>query len=78
MKSTRTPQYQKLLKRLKDARKKSSVTQQELARRLGKPQSYVSKYENGEWRLDVIEFLEVAAALGLKGNALLRSSRLKP
>ena len=37
-----------------------------------KPQSYVSKYETGERRLDVIEFLEVADAIGAKAWTLLR------
>jgi hypothetical protein len=34
-----------------------------LARRLGRPQSFVSKYERGERRLDVVEFLDVARAM---------------
>jgi transcriptional regulator with XRE-family HTH domain len=46
-----------------DARKKAKLTQRELADILGRPQSYVSKYESGERRLDVLEFLEVAKAL---------------
>ncbi len=36
-----------------------------LAKKLGRPQSFVSKFERGERRLDVIEFLEVAKALGV-------------
>ncbi len=75
MKSTRTPRYQELVARLKSARSAANLTQQELARRLKKPQSYVSKYENGERRLDVAEFLEIATALEIGENALLRRSR---
>ncbi len=75
MKSTRTPRYQELVTRLKSARKVAKLTQQELARRLKKPQSYVSKYENGERRLDVAEFLEIATELGVSEHALLRRSR---
>ncbi|MFN9438264.1 MAG: helix-turn-helix domain-containing protein [Brevundimonas sp.] len=45
-------------------RKAADVTQVELAERLGKPQSFVSKVERGERRLDVIEFCQVAEALG--------------
>ncbi len=75
MKSTRTPRYQELIKRLQSARKTAKLTQQELADRLKKPQSYVSKYENGERRLDVAEFLEIAAALGVNGRALLGRER---
>ena len=46
------------------ARKKAGLTQQQLAKRLKKPQSFVAKYEGGERRLDVVEFLGVAQAIG--------------
>jgi transcriptional regulator with XRE-family HTH domain len=45
------------------ARKSACLTQVGLADRLGRPQSFVSKYERGERRLDVIEFCEVCHAL---------------
>jgi transcriptional regulator with XRE-family HTH domain len=41
----------------------SGMTQQALARRLKKPQSFVAKYEGGERRLDVVEFIRIARAL---------------
>jgi transcriptional regulator with XRE-family HTH domain len=47
------------------ARKRAGVTQQELARRLRKPQSFVSDYERGQRRVDVIELLLIVAALKL-------------
>ena len=47
------------------ARKGAGVTQQELARRLRKPQSFVSDYERGQRRVDVIELLLIVAALEL-------------
>ena len=72
MKSTRTQRYQELIKRLKSARKAAKLTQQDLAKRLKKPQSYVSKYENSERRLDIAEFLEIATALGLEADTLMR------
>jgi len=50
---------------LRDARLKAGLSQTELADRLGIPQSFVSKYETGERRLDVGEVLEVCNALGL-------------
>lgn len=50
---------------LEAARKEAGVTQQELARRLGKPQSFVSAYETGQRRVDLLEFLVIAAALGI-------------
>lgn len=48
-----------------DARKSACFTQSELSQRLSKPQSFVSKYERGERRLDVVEFGDVAKALGI-------------
>lgn len=47
-----------------DARLKAGVTQAELALTLSVPQSFVSKYETGERRIDVIEFLCIYRALG--------------
>ena len=52
--------YQKFLKRLRKARKESDMTQFEAAAALGKPQSYVSKCENGERRVDIIELSDFA------------------
>lgn len=48
---------------LRDERKKAGLTQAMLAKKLRRPQSYVSKYERGDRRLDVIEFLEIARAI---------------
>ncbi len=45
------------------ARKQAGLTQQELAARLKRPQSFVAKYEGGERRLDVVEFVTVAQAI---------------
>ena len=50
---------------LVEARKDTDLTQAELSSRLNRPQSFVSKYERGERRLDVVEFGEVARALGV-------------
>ena len=49
---------------LRDERKKVGMTQAKLAKKLRRPQSYVSKYERGDRRLDVIEFIEVAQVIG--------------
>lgn len=46
------------------ARKKAGLTQETLASRLKRPQSFVAKYEGGERRLDVIEFLAITKAMG--------------
>lgn len=44
-------------------RKRARVTQQELATRLDKPQSFVSAYENGQRRVDLLEFRRITEAL---------------
>ncbi|GAA0709854.1 hypothetical protein GCM10009105_10640 [Dokdonella soli] len=54
------------------ARKEADITQHELARRLKKPQSFVSKYERCERRLDVPEYIRIVRALGLDPAKLLR------
>lgn len=63
-KSVFTDEYSVLLKTLILVRKKAGITQVELAKKLKQPQSYISKYEHGERRLDVIEFVEIVNALG--------------
>ncbi len=60
---------------LADARRVAGLTQAEVAERLGLRQQYVSKYESGERRLDVIEFLDAAEALGLDGISMLQQLR---
>lgn len=70
-----TGKYERFRQLIVQARKDAGLTQVQLARKLGKPQSYVSKYEIGERRLDVIEFVEVAGALGTTPETLLRRLR---
>ena len=55
MRSIHDPRYQDLIQKLIELRESKNVTQVELARLLNKPQSYVSKVEILERRLDVIE-----------------------
>lgn len=64
--------YQRLLVLLFEARKDAKLTQAQLSERLGKPQSFVSKYERGERRLDVIEFLEVCQRLETDPHLMIR------
>src|SRR5216684_2578225 len=58
------------------ARKTAGLTQHELAKRLHKPQSFVAKYEGGERRIDVVEFVTICQAIGahapLKGHERVR------
>lgn len=63
-KSVHTPRYRNLLQILVEERNKAGLSQAEVAERLSRHQSYVSKYENAERRLDVIEFLDIAKAIG--------------
>lgn len=76
-KSLRSQRHRAFCGLLIDARNRADLTQTEVAKKLGKPQSYVAKYEGGERRLDVVEFLEVAVALGADPLALLRELKKK-
>jgi len=63
---------------LKELRAEQGLTQMAMSDRLGKPQSYVSKYESGERRLDFVEVLDIVSVLGIKPEELLNrySSRV--
>lgn len=68
----RSDAYNQLRDVLLDARRKRGLTQVEVAALLEKPQSFVSKYESGERRLDIIEFLEVCKALNVKPATMIQ------
>jgi transcriptional regulator with XRE-family HTH domain len=53
--------------------KKAGLTQQELAKRLRKPQSFVAKYEGGERRIDIVEFLWLVRAMKADPTVVLRT-----
>ena len=59
--ATRTKEYRYMLERLRKARKAAGLTQVEVAKALGRPQSYVTKSELGERRIDPIELQRFAA-----------------
>lgn len=63
-KSVHSKEYQELLAKLKKARADAKLTQIEVARRLRKPQSFVSKFESGERRLDAVELKAIARLYG--------------
>lgn len=50
---------------LRERREAAGLRQAQVAERLSEPQSFVSKYESGERRLDLIELRQVCAALGV-------------
>lgn len=58
--------YELLRQMLVDKRLKAELKQTDVAAKLGKPQSYVSKIERGERGVDVVEFLEIAKAIGFE------------
>lgn len=69
--STHNTDYQLLLSILKTTRKRMGVSQVELAKRLGNTQTFVSKCERGERRIDAVELVEFAEALGVQPQELL-------
>ena len=64
-KSIHSRQYRAFLRLLRETRKRAEITQEELARRLGESQSFVSKCERGERRLDIVEAHAFCEALGV-------------
>ena len=57
------------------AREKAGLKQSDVAARLGLPASYLSKIENGTRRLDVIELIQIAEAMGVDAAAIVRELR---
>jgi len=70
-KSLHTPEYEYFRSLLVAAREKAGLTQADVSAKLKRPQSFVAKYEGGERRLDVIEFLQVCNALGVDPRSIL-------
>lgn len=59
-KSTYSEQYRTIIEKLKKIRMQNRWTQEDVSTKLGKPQSYISKIERGERRLDIVELKELA------------------
>ena len=59
-----TPKHKRLVAILTNLRDQAGLTQEDLAKRLNRPQSFVSKYEGGQRRLDMVELDKIARALG--------------
>jgi transcriptional regulator with XRE-family HTH domain len=64
-KSIASPDYRTFLRELRAARKRGGLTQADVARRLRETQSFISKCERGERRLDVIELRAFCSAIGV-------------
>jgi transcriptional regulator with XRE-family HTH domain len=63
--SNLVPAQEKLQLLLRQARQEARLTQADVAQKVGQPQSFVSKYESGERRLDILELRAVCSAIGL-------------
>lgn len=63
-------EYERLGKLLQAARQKADLGQKELASKLRKPQSFISAYESGQRRVDLLEFLRISSALGVDPKKL--------
>jgi transcriptional regulator with XRE-family HTH domain len=70
--STQPDLYKALLQVLIHARKDAGISQVELAARIGRRQTFVSKYETEERRLDVAEYIAIARAIGEDPFKLMR------
>ena len=70
-----SPDYRAIIDALRDARTNAAISQRELARRLGKPPSFVNKIEQLERRMDVLEFMTIAEAMSMRASDLLNLMR---
>jgi transcriptional regulator with XRE-family HTH domain len=68
----RSPRQQQLRALLRSLRERRRLTQTDVADRLARTQSFVAKYEGGERRLSVIEFIDVVRALDAKPSDVLQ------
>jgi len=75
MKSGSNEVYEQFSQLLIEERRKSGLSQQEVADRLGRPQTYVSKCERGTRRMDVIEFLEISDVVGFDPMVFIKKLR---
>ncbi|EEJ0026024.1 MULTISPECIES: helix-turn-helix domain-containing protein [Klebsiella] len=73
MTSVYSDDYQSVISALKQARVRQNITQTAIATALGRPQSFIAKVENGERRLDVVEFIRLAQLLGMDWQNELQS-----
>ena len=76
MGSLHSRRYRDFLARLRQARERAGLTQVEAAARLRKPQSFVSRCETGERRVDVLEFEDFVKLYGRVANDLLPELRV--
>ena len=66
-----SPYYRAVIDTLRSARLEADVSQRQLAQRLGKPPSFVNKIELIERRMDILEFIAFANAIGIAPSTLM-------
>ncbi len=71
-KTLRSTRHEALIALIVKTRKRAGLTQTEVAKRLRQYQSYVARIESGQRRIDVVEFLEIAEAIGLDPRDAIR------
>lgn len=72
MRQLRTVRHRRLIEEVAAARKAAGISQRALAERLKRSDSFVSKFEAGERRLEVCEFVELCEAIGADAAQLIR------
>ncbi len=72
-KSLKSAEYARFIDLLVAVRRDSGMRQHALAKKLGRPQSFIAKYEGGERRIDVVEFTAIARALDVDPLKLYRN-----
>lgn len=72
-KTIKSIRYKAIIIHMAEIRKKAYITQCELEKRIGEPQSFISKYERLERKLDINEMLNIFNALGISDEEALRT-----
>lgn len=72
MKTIFSDEYKLVLRQLIDARKDAGFSQSQLAEKLQKPQSFVSKYERAERRLDIVELVKISKLLEIDPHLIIQ------
>jgi transcriptional regulator with XRE-family HTH domain len=71
MKTIHSKQHKRLIELVTAERKQADIRQVQLAKKLKRTQTWISRFENGEQRLDVIELIDLAEAIGFDAPALI-------
>lgn len=71
--SLSSDRHKRLIELLIQYREKAGLKQSEVAQRLGRHQPFISNIESGQRRVDVVELLEIAEAIGFDPNDIIRA-----